>query len=230
VIAVGGEGAEAGQGSTIATSAGTAGSTASTSDTSSSTTSGSTGIPTTITDAAPDPWRPDALVEDVWANPCGPGVPPGNLLQNWSFECGSISPWGTLGNGGALSLSTKHVHTGQYSSLTSARTKAYQGPLQAVPLTAGTSYVANAYVYVESPGTNDGAPLTVQITADVSCLDGGVTSTTYTRIASSPIATDEWNYVSGSFTMPACAVAVASIFIEGPEPGIDLYVDDISIE
>jgi hypothetical protein len=183
-----------------------------------------------------------AVVDDGGAPPeaeaeagpdCNAGGPPGNLFQNWSFECGSTSPWSTLGGGGALSLSTKHVHTGQYSSLTSFRSKAYQGPLQAVPLTANTSYGVVAYVYVESDALDaaapDAGPLTVNITADVSCLVDGATSSNYIQATSVPITTDTWNYISGSFVMPSCTVATASVYVEGPPAGVDMYVDDISL-
>jgi hypothetical protein len=183
-----------------------------------------------------DGGAPDGAADTETGPDCNAGGPAGNLFQNWSFECGSIVPWGTLGNGGSIVLTTKHVHSGQYGSLTTSRTQRYQGPMQTVPLTPGLSYAASAYVYVESSldggaggADPDAGPITINVTADVSCLVDGATSSNYIQVASVPITLDTWNYVAGSFVMPSCTVASAGIYVEGPPTTVDLYVDDLAL-
>jgi hypothetical protein len=182
-------------------------------------------------DGPTDSSAQDALDSE---SPCDAGSPAGNIVANWSFECG-VSPWTTLGNG-ILTTTTSVAHSGTHSGLVTGRVQNFNGPLQIIAgaATPGTAYVLDAWAMIAVPVPDasdaDTATQTVKVTAAWQCL--GDESESYLQVANPLTATPgTWVHLQGGFTSPTCTTYTAQLgfYIEGPDPGIDLYVDDVAI-
>ena len=174
----------------------------------------------------------DASMND--GSPCNVGSPAGNLLQNWSFECG-IAPWYAW-DAGTLSAASGIAHTGSASGLASGRTAPFVGPVQDVTavIDAGGTYAVSAWttVGILSGGVNPPAQ-NVNMTLKFFC-QGDLLATYADGGATTGVLPGKWTFVSGTVGVPAgCAVASGTkveLYVEGPEAGIDLYVDDVTMQ
>jgi GH35 family endo-1,4-beta-xylanase len=146
-----------------------------------------------------------------------------NLVANGDFEAG-VSGWSTWG--ATLSASSLQAHGGLSSALVTDRTATYLGPVYWIGtlMTPGRQYAVNAWARL-----GDGAASqAVNFTAQVNCSDGAI----YRQMASAQVSGAGWTPVSGTFTVPACATGTLqglNLYLEGPEAGTDLYVDDVSV-
>ena len=153
------------------------------------------------------------------------GVPPDaagtapNLVANSTFEIGTD---GWVASGGTLDATGTIAHTGASSARVSARTAGSQGPvhdLRAV-VQPGRGHDVSAWARVSAPAE------TVRLVAKTRCEGGSDLSTTL----DSEVATDAaWVELSGELAVPACTLAEVTIGVEGPAPGVTLYVDDVAV-
>jgi hypothetical protein len=169
---------------------------------------------------------------DASSSPCDAGSPAGNLVQNWSFECG-LAPWYAWS--GAIDTTTAISHSGNASVLASNRSEAYLGPVQdlTAALLPGGNYSASAWATVGPlPDGGAPAPQPVSMTVRYSCTDDGG-APTYVQVGMvSGVLPGSWTEVDGVFTMPCMTIDPASkieLYIAGPAAGVDLYVDDVVV-
>jgi hypothetical protein len=163
---------------------------------------------------------------------------PMNIIRNPGFELG-VTPWTTFSDGtsvATLDASSTFVHSGMYSGHVSNRTKPFQGAVQEIHnlVIPGHTYQAVAWVLVGNPadaGPDAAAilPQPTQFTAAVTCLVDGAQTTTYIPVGISSADSSTWMSVSGALTVPICDLSMLEIYVEGPAPGLDMYVDDLSL-
>ncbi|HSY24404.1 MAG TPA: carbohydrate binding domain-containing protein [Polyangiaceae bacterium] len=185
-----------------------------------------------ISAADAGPAEADASATD--GSPCNAGSPAGNVIENWSFECG-VAPWYAW-DGGALTMASGIAHTGAASGLTSGRTATDLGPVQDVTavVAAGRTFATSAWttVGVLAGGVNPPAQ-PVDMSLKIFC-QGDLLATYVDGGSTSGVLPGKWTLVSGTVALPPdCVLASgtkAELYIEGPEAGIDLYVDDVTLQ
>ena len=162
------------------------------------------------------------------ADPCGINAP--NLLANPGFECGE-APWYPLAGNAPLSIITAPTHSGAHACLVQSRTQSYDGPAQNIAggLAPGVLYRGSAWVQI---GTTDGgvANAPAYMTATFTCAETSDAGNIYVQTATGTANSSGWTQISGNLVVPSgCTPVNPGIYIEGPPPGVDLYVDDVSL-
>jgi hypothetical protein len=166
---------------------------------------------------------------DASPDPCGITSP--NLLANPGFECGE-SPWYPLAANVPLEIVTSPTHSGAYACLEPSRTQTYDGPTQNIAggLAPGILYRGSAWVQI---GTTDGGVVSAPayMTATFSCAETTDAGSQYVQVAAGTANSSGWTQISGgAVVVPSgCTPLNPGIYVEGPPPGIDLYVDDVSL-
>jgi len=165
---------------------------------------------------------------DVAAPPpdCDAGGPAGNLVANWSFECGTGHWYLWSSSPVTMTATDGTAHSGTYSAVVTGRLHSYDGPVQVVPVSEGQYYSASAYAKVSF----DGGPAseTVNITLKYTC--SGADAATYTQLATLSAVSAEWAQVTGAPVQVMCTPSPVELYIEGPDAGVDLYVDDVVLQ
>ena len=156
------------------------------------------------------------------------GTTPANLVSNADFELG-VAPW-SAAFGGTLSLSVEQAHSGTHSGKLTNRTQSYQGAhydLTSV-VTPGAQYAVSAWGRIGNGATST-APL--KLTALFKCM--GLSDQYLTLRQVSAASDAAWSELKGgTFTVPgsdACDIVQVLVYVEGPPPGYDLYVDDVTV-
>lgn len=147
-----------------------------------------------------------------------------NLVSNPGFEEPALSPWTAFAGAATLSRSTASPHGGSACVLASARTQAYGGPSQdlAPLLVTGQRYIVSAWVRA-------GADTDTRVSLNIKRVVGG--STSYIPVDSLATGHQRWVKLSGSYLHdPSGTPSEASVYVVGPDPSIDLFVDDVSVE
>lgn len=142
---------------------------------------------------------------------------PGNLIDNWGFEQ-TVAPWEVLGNP-RLIRTIAVSHTGLFSLQVAQRTENWEGVAYSLRsrIAVGTNYEAAGWVRV-SEGSHE-----VKISTKTTCNG----EDNYEPVGAGTVAQD-WVEVRGYFAVTDCADGFW-IYFEGPDPGIDLYVDDVTV-
>ena len=163
----------------------------------------------------------DLRVDDVALRPQPEPRGP-NLVTNPGFETGDTSGWVTWG--ATMLATTSAAHGGTTSAIVSNRTATWQGPV--LPLTPavtpGATYAAGAWVRIDG-AVNDVVSLTMKST----CSGG---DPVYQNVASATATEAAWAQLAGTFTVPVCVVTEFDLYVEGPAPGINVLVDDVTVE
>ncbi len=172
----------------------------------------STPEPSEPTPPQDEPAEPPAPV----VAPPEPDPAPGNLITNPGLENGSAG-WTVWS--GQLAVTQGFVHTGNSAGVVTNRTETWNGPVHDVlgAAEAGATYQAAAFVSVSGSAN-------VMLSIKVTCNG----TEEYINIASSTASPGSWVEVSGSVTLPDCALQEAAFYIEGPPAGIDLHFDDVT--
>ena len=147
------------------------------------------------------------------------GAPP-NLVANSSFEAG-LDGWST--SEGLLDESEWYPHTGFRSAHLRNRTASSQGPGYDLTqlVIPGHGYDVSAWARIGC-GESDA----VSLGATIACAGQPVTSVT---LGSATATRDSWTRVAGSLQVPNCSLQALTIYVAGPRPGVDLYVDDAAV-
>jgi hypothetical protein len=191
-----------------------------------------TGTPDSTVDATAETGPVDAASEkavpDAYVAPCSAGSAPGNLVANWSFECG-FSSWSVQGSG-TSTVTTTQAHSGTHSVVISGRTQNYNGPAQDLTslMIPGQGYNVSAWGMILNED-DAGDPEIIKMTLKSQCSsDDGAT---YTQIGNTTAAiVGSWVQVGGAVSAPNCTTPIQMlIYVEGPDAGIDLYVDDVTV-
>lgn len=145
-----------------------------------------------------------------------------NLLDNPGFETG-LEPWFCFGC--TLTRSDAEARSGDWSVLAEQRTEIFHGPVQSLEdrLIVGQSYRVSAWVRLPA-----GAPQPFRILVAKEDEDDG--SPTFTRLVEREVAAGQWTELAGTFTLEASApLTRLEVYIAGPAPGLDYYVDDMAV-
>lgn len=145
-----------------------------------------------------------------------------NLLTNPGFEYGSKSGWShPLCD---MRVTTESVHNGNYSAYVYNRTEGWQGPRQSIlgKLEDGKTYRISAWVLLDN-AESDSIGLTV--------YQEDAAGTIYPHPHWTTGYSDRWVQLAGAFTLNATgSVTGLAVYVEGPSPGVNFYVDDFSVE
>jgi len=173
-----------------------------------------------------------AMVDGFEGVPTDPEGTPPNLIANSSFEVGSDG-WSGFGIP-AVSV-VKESHTGDNALVARDRGDTSQGP--AIDVTSvvrpGFIYEASAFVSIDgekcdhrgrSGKRDESQP--VELTAKITC-DGS--APTFISIASGTATKREFTALDGTLTLPLCNITQAVLYAQGPEPGIELLIDDAAL-
>jgi len=151
----------------------------------------------------------------------GAPVGAGSILINGGFETGLASSWYSWD--GTVSVTSEIAYEGSNALLLSEREG--NGPAATTItslVTSGASYSSSVAVTI---GGAESAP--VNITLKTVC-DG---EEDYSWIGNSDaVVAGEWSVLSSQLNVPECEdLSEVTIFAEGPDGGIDLYVDSVVI-
>ena len=156
------------------------------------------------------------------------GTTAANLVSNPDFELG-VAPW-SAAFGGTLSVSVEQAHSGTHAGKVSNRTQAYQGAHYDLTnvVTPGAQYTVSAWGRIGNGATST-APL--KLTSLFKCMG---LADQYVTLRQVSAASDEvWTELKGGIlAVPgsdACDIVQVLVYVEGPPPGYDLYVDDVVV-
>ncbi len=151
-----------------------------------------------------------------------------NLLANGSFEAGTEG-WFALGDGEVSEIRSHRrfrgadSQTGRTSLESSGRTETYNGPAIDLKQLIGPNqtYDVSALGSIKGKRNDD-----LRITAQLQCADE---QTQFVTVDSITAERREWKRLSGTFTTPDCQLDVATLYVEGPQAGVRIFVDDVSV-
>jgi GH35 family endo-1,4-beta-xylanase len=159
----------------------------------------------------------DVYVDDVKVVP-----PDDNVVANGSFEA-DTSGW-VAWNGSTLTASADQAHSGSQSLRASARPDANQFAVYNLTgrVSPATTYAVNAWTLITGAD-----PGTVRLAAKVECAGSSANFPWLHNHTAVPGST--WTQLSGNLVIPDCEIVDVVIFFEGTAPGVDVYVDDVSV-
>jgi len=144
-----------------------------------------------------------------------------NLLPDPSFTLGHTG-WVQFGVA-ALADAPAEGRDGSQCLVVSDRTQTFAGPsidLQTL-VVGGEDYTAEAWVRTSATTTQS-----VSISIKTTCTGA---ADVYTQLVTELVASGEWLFLNGGFTAETCELTEYVLYIEGPEIGVDLYVDDVGL-
>jgi endo-1,4-beta-xylanase len=144
-----------------------------------------------------------------------------NLIGNGSLEAG-LDGWSVMGTG-QLTTEVARAHTGLRSARASERAASWQGPRHDVTALVSTARGYDASVWVSIEG---GPSATVNLTAMVTCADA---DPVFLPLASASADDASWVELAGTLSVPACDVQNVALYVEGPDAGVDVLVDDLAL-
>jgi GH35 family endo-1,4-beta-xylanase len=147
------------------------------------------------------------------------GTPP-NLVPNSSFEAGDDG-WFGLGLPSVEVI--RREHTGKRALFATGRTETWQGPGTnlTASLSPGWTYDASAWVSIRGKRTDS-----VRLTAKVTCAGE---QPTFLSVAAGTAERARYTQLAGTLELPLCEFEELLFYAEGPEPGVELLLDDVSI-
>ena len=188
--------------------------------------SGATATPTPTPVSTPTPTPVSTSTPTPTPTPASTPTPTptsGNLITNPGLETGNTSGWSVNG-AGSIAVSTAQKHAGTYSLLHTGRTATWNGPLQNL-----TSKVQNGRTYACSGWVRLDNTASASIKMTIKKTDGG--GTTYTNVASGTGSNSLWVQLSGNYSLTVSGTLTElSIYFEGPNSGVNMYVDDVSVQ
>lgn len=149
-------------------------------------------------------------------------VDDGNIIANEGFEYGTTAEWVSFA-GSPIAVDSSVVHSGNYSAKASLRSQTYDGIAQNLTSRGvnGRTYLCSAWVRIENAAS---APvsMTVRVTDQAGTRYAGVSSKTATDTG--------WVELSGTFTLDySGTLEDFTVYFEGPDAGINYFVDDVSM-
>ena len=167
----------------------------------------------------------DEVLSDAGALPLAPP----ELMENGGYELGLLA-WEVVA-GGELSVSSQVFHRGSASALLTARARAADGIGQRMGsrLTPGQRYHARVFVAVGGlalDGDAGAPPSTYLASLSVSHNCGLPSFDLIDQRATTP---DGWTELGAAFLAPPCFDGDSMLYVDGPESGVDLFVDSGSL-
>jgi hypothetical protein len=145
-----------------------------------------------------------------------------NILINPSFESGT-NGWTARGGGSISSVTSPVPYDGTFCARAYGRTATWNGIQQDVmnKMVIGETYTVSGWV-MTSTSASSNVKITFQQT------DGA--GTNYYSAATGAASDSGWVQISGSFTLNVTGTLTGLLaYVEGPDSGIDIYVDDIIV-
>ncbi len=161
----------------------------------------------------------ELLLDDVVLRPLSEPLGP-NAIANGDFESG-VAGW--VAWAGMLSPSSV-AHGGNGSAVVTGRTDTWQGPVYDLlpAVTPGATYRFDAFASVAGAAS---APVSMVV---ASTCEGSPTS--YAEIGSAAATEEAFVALSGSYQIPTCELESLFFYVQGPPAGVDLIVDDVSVQ
>jgi arabinoxylan arabinofuranohydrolase len=147
----------------------------------------------------------------------------GNLITNPGMEPGNTNGWAVNG-AGSIAVSTAQKYSGTYSLLSTGRTATWNGPLSNITsqVQNGKTYACSGWVRLDNT-TSGNVIMTIKKT------DGS--GTTYTNVATGTGSNSSWVQLSGNYTLSVSGTLTElSIYFEGPNSGVNYYLDDVTVQ
>lgn len=144
-----------------------------------------------------------------------------NLLTNPGFEAGDTSGW--TARSCTIAATTTNPHSGSYKARVYNRTATWQGIQQDIMglISDGQSGTISGWVRLGN-ASSDSVAITVKQTDD--------SGTSYHAIKWTTGRDEFWTYLSGPFTLDVNGTLTElALYFEGPEPGVNFFVDDASL-
>jgi endo-1,4-beta-xylanase len=144
-----------------------------------------------------------------------------NLIGNSSLEAG-LEGWSGMGDA-QIATEVAAANSGLRSLRASGRTAAWQGPRHDV-----TALVAAARSYAVSLWARlDGATsASAGVTAQIGCAGADAV---FQPIGSGTLNDSGFTQLSGTLALPDCEIQSVALYVEGPDAGVDLLVDDLAL-
>jgi hypothetical protein len=143
-----------------------------------------------------------------------------DIITNGGFENGTD---GWMGRGCQIEAVTEPVHSGSGSVKVPGRDSTWQGITQSLlgKMKDGETYEISGWVRLENSDSND---------VIVSVEQADDSGTHYTNVGRAMATNSEWVEVSGEFMLDVDGeLSTLEVYFEGPEPGINFYVDDVKV-
>lgn len=174
----------------------------------------------------------DYLVDDIMVDESGQPAeyeaeefaqpaPKSNFVSNGDLEEG-LEPW--TYQGGKITRTRQHAHSGEYSLLTSERTQGWHAPVMVVKgLEDHTLYRFSIFVRL----TDEFPTATVQLTLR-QVIDGKLV---FTALANEKVTNSGWTEVAGSYSATNFNISgQTSVYLECGNPVASYYVDTLTVE
>lgn len=145
-----------------------------------------------------------------------------SLLINSGFEDGT-NGWFNFGEACKITVTSDTAHTGASSLLITGRTEAWQGVAQDLRsvMQPGSTYEISAWLKLKNKA-KDAGRITIKRSDD--------RGDNYTWVDSKTISDEEWTCISGFYELEITGTLKAlELYTEGPEPGVEYYVDNVII-
>ncbi|HOJ78884.1 MAG TPA: glycoside hydrolase [Bacillota bacterium] len=146
-----------------------------------------------------------------------------SLLTNSGFETGTTDGWFNFGEI-KLRITDETSHTGTYAVLVSGRNESWQGIAQDISkiMKPGKKYEVSAWIKLKDKAYSVGR-LSVKRTDD--------RGDNYSWIDSKPVNDEEWTCISGIYELNVTGTLKELVlYSEGPEPGVEYYVDNVIVK
>jgi endo-1,4-beta-xylanase len=162
-----------------------------------------------------------ALEPEVGFEALAPTAPASGLIVNGDLENG-VEPWSY--QGGKITHTKEHAHSGKYSLLASGRTEGWHAPLMTLgQLEDNKLYRVSIYVRM----TEEFPVADVQLTLK-QVVDG---QPKFIAVANRTASSDGWTQVVGTVESADFSVSEQlSIYLESATPTASYYVDTLTLE
>ncbi|MBB6095968.1 GH35 family endo-1,4-beta-xylanase [Povalibacter uvarum] len=165
----------------------------------------------------------DVYVDDVKVVP-----PNNNLITDGGFESGTAG-WSSW-NGSTLSATTTRARNGLQSLQATNRPNTSQFAVYNLTsaVDRNTTYAVSAWA-LHTAAANDTARLAAKIECSAATAPPG--HNTYPWLQNnSAVVPNTWTQLSANLVIPDCDIVDVAIFFEGTTAGVDVYLDDISVQ
>ncbi|HEY6643258.1 endo-1,4-beta-xylanase [Povalibacter sp.] len=181
----------------------------------------------TVTDAAIY-FEGSAPTADVFIDEVKVVPPTSNLVNDGSFETG-VAGWDSW-NGSTLAASTTQARSGAQSLSATNRPNTNQYAVYNLTsvVQRNTTYAVSAWL-LHTAATSDVGRLAAKVECTAATAPSG--HNTYPWLQNDgavPPAT--WTRLAANLVIPDCDIVDVAIFFEGTAAGVDVFVDDISVQ
>lgn len=143
-----------------------------------------------------------------------------NILTNGDFEAG-FDTWAGYAAGSAV-LNTEDTYSGMGAGFAFDRTNGFDGIATALlgVVEPGKTYAFSGFGKIVGASSDK-----LQATLFANCEAGPQ----YLFISSAQGNDSDWTYLTGDLTVPDCNASEYSLYFEGPQPGVNFLVDNVSV-